>query len=97
MHCTSLKTVIIPDGVMEIGWGAFRGCTSLESICIPASVTSIRVVAFNGCTSLREIRYAGTKEQWDTVKKDYDWCRSVPVRKAICTDGESDNLKVLED
>ena len=97
VHCTSLKTVIIPDGVMEIGWGAFRGCTSLESICIPASVTSIREVAFNVCTSLREIRYAGTKKQWDTVKKGYDWCRSVPARKVICTDGESDNLKVLED
>lgn len=97
VHCTSLKTVIIPDGVMEIGWGAFRGCKSLESISIPASVTSIREVAFNVCTSLREIRYGGTKKQWDTVKKHCAWCNFVPARKVICTDGESDNFKVLED
>ncbi len=95
--CTSLKTVSIPEGVPKIGWGAFAGCTSLESICMPAGVTSILGLAFKGCTSLREIRYGGTKKQWDTVKKDYDWCRSVPARKVICTDGESDNLKVLED
>ena len=32
----------IPDGVREIGSGAFENCTSLESITIPDSVTSIK-------------------------------------------------------
>ena len=47
--------VVIPDGVKEIGWGAFCGCTSLKSITIPNSVTSIGDGAFCGCTSLTSI------------------------------------------
>jgi hypothetical protein len=39
--CTSLKGIIIPDGVTSIGDRAFLGCTSLTSIIIPQSVTNI--------------------------------------------------------
>ena len=46
---------VIPDGVTEIGWGAFKGCTSLKSIVIPNSVTKIGEDAFLGCTSLESI------------------------------------------
>ena len=44
--------VTIPEGVTDIGSGAFRDCTSLESVKIPASVTSIGKYAFWNCTSL---------------------------------------------
>ena len=51
----SIKSVIVPDGVTEIGWHAFEGCTSLTSIDIPDSVTKIESGAFEGCTSLTSI------------------------------------------
>lgn len=51
----SITSVIVPDGVTEIGWGAFEGCTSLTSIDIPNSVTKIGHGAFKGCTSLTSI------------------------------------------
>lgn len=57
-YCTSITTVIIPEGVTSIGDYAFAGCTSLESITVPASVTSIGKGAFNGCTALKEIKFA---------------------------------------
>ena len=52
---SSIKNVIIADGVKWIGSNAFSYCTSLESITIPDSVTNIDDVAFYGCTSLNSI------------------------------------------
>lgn len=39
--CTSLKSVILPQGLARIGGKAFMDCTSLESITIPASILFI--------------------------------------------------------
>lgn len=39
--CTSLKSVILPQGLASIGGKAFMDCTSLESITIPASILFI--------------------------------------------------------
>ena len=53
--CTSITSVIIPDGVVSIGVSAFSWCTNLESITLPDSVTSIGEWAFNGCANLINI------------------------------------------
>ncbi len=50
--CESLKSVVIPDGVINIGTGAFAWCTNLTNITIPDSVTYIGELAFNGCSKL---------------------------------------------
>ncbi len=47
--------VAIPDGVTEIGAGAFQDCSSLKSVVIPESVTKIGEGAFSGCTSLESV------------------------------------------
>ena len=49
---SSIKSVIIENGVTSIVTYAFSGCTSLTSITISDSVTSIGESAFDGCTSL---------------------------------------------
>lgn len=50
-----VKSVVIPDSVTEISYGAFSGCTSLTSVTIPNSVTYIDSEAFAGCTSLTSV------------------------------------------
>ena len=50
--CTSLESIAIPDGVVEIGSHAFANCTSLKTVYIPSSVTTIGDGAFENCPSL---------------------------------------------
>ena len=52
---SSVKKVVIEDGVTSIGDAAFYGCSSLTSITIPSIVTSIGNSAFDGCSSLTSI------------------------------------------
>ncbi len=60
--CTSLTSIIIPNGVTSIGDEAFRDCTSLTSITIPNSVTSIGEWCF-GESSLKEV-YISDLSAW---------------------------------
>lgn len=53
--CNSLKNVIIPSGVKNIGAGAFRSCTALAGITIPAGVETIQDRTFYGCSNIAEI------------------------------------------
>lgn len=50
-----IKSVIINDGVTNIGDSAFSGCTSLISVIIPDSVTIIGSDAFSRCSGLTSI------------------------------------------
>ena len=56
---SQLREIIIPDGVTEIGEGAFANCGNLERIVIPASVTKIGKGAFQDCWSLQEVIIEG--------------------------------------
>ena len=52
---SSIKSVIINDGVTSIGVCAFDGCSSLTSVTIPNSVTRIEDYAFSDCSKLTSI------------------------------------------
>ena len=49
---TSLKHVVLPEGLQNIGDGMFNQCTSLESIRLPNSLQHIGKDAFKQCKSL---------------------------------------------
>ena len=59
-ECTSLQTLVIPEGWRYIPGGMCVGCTSLTSVSIPETVTEIKAVAsggaFEDCISLTEIK-----------------------------------------
>lgn len=61
--CTSIESVIIPNGVTYIGMDAFRNCTNLKSITIPNTVNEIGMLAFQDTAWLENQRdgvvYAG--------------------------------------
>ncbi|MGN0996787.1 MAG: leucine-rich repeat protein, partial [Candidatus Ventricola sp.] len=59
--------VLLPDGCLSIGAGAFAGCTELHRIEIPATVESIADDAFDGCNleGLTIVTSAGSyAERW---------------------------------
>ena len=57
----------VPEGVIAIGAGAFRGCESLTSLSLYGSVISINDYAFDGCASLKRVYYAATSPEWQKV------------------------------
>ena len=48
-------SIVVKEGTVSIGGGAFEGCTGLTSIAIPNSVKDIGWYAFKGCTGLTSI------------------------------------------
>ncbi len=50
--CTTLESIIIPEGITEIGFQAFAGCSNLTEITIPSSVISFGNDIFDGCDKL---------------------------------------------
>lgn len=73
MNGEEIKDLVIPDGVTEIGMGAYRCFMGLTSVKIPNSVKTIDSYAFEGCgnitsvvieegvTSIRNSAFSGCK------------------------------------
>ena len=57
-----VKSVVINEGIAEIGHAAFRKLPNLTSVSIPASVKTINVGAFIECTGLKSISIPDTVE-----------------------------------
>lgn len=57
---TDLLTVVMPDGVINIGLCAFEWCTNLSSVVIPEGVQVIGQSSFYGCSSLSSIELPST-------------------------------------
>ena len=50
-----LESVIIPQGVTDIGMSAFRDCRNLKAVTIPNSVNYIGLWAFTNCEKLQSV------------------------------------------
>ena len=59
----NLKTVTIPESVVNIGASAFFGCINLEKAHLPSGLESIGASAFNGCEGLTEINIPETVKE----------------------------------
>ena len=53
-YCTGLTSIVIPEGVKEIGLRAFNGCTSLTDIAV--SVGNSSYVSKNNCCLSKDLR-----------------------------------------
>lgn len=88
---SQIESIEIPDSVKTIGKGVFHGCTNLKSVVIGTGVTKISSFIFAACTSPIEIRYKGTKEQWNAISKPIwdlgEWNTQAPQLTIICSDG----------
>ena len=80
----NLKSVIIPNTVVEIGEYAFYDCKALTRIIIPKSVTSIGYSAFDFCTGLKTVYYQGTEEEWEKISIDAHGNDNLINARIIC-------------
>ncbi|MGN0522316.1 MAG: leucine-rich repeat domain-containing protein, partial [Eubacterium sp.] len=51
---SSIESVIIPEGVTSIEYGAFSYCENLKSVTLPSSLESMDQEAFYGCYALTD-------------------------------------------
>lgn len=58
---SSVKEIVIPEGVTEIGDYAFYGCQDVEKITLPASLKTIGKGTFGNCAALQSIDLSATK------------------------------------
>ena len=59
--CTSLRSITIPEGVVNIGLEAFMDCSSLVTITLPSSLEKLGVLSFVGCSSLTSLTVLSKK------------------------------------
>lgn len=51
----NVRSVVIRNGIREIGAYAFAGCTNLENVTFGNNVTTVKEYAFYGCSALTEL------------------------------------------
>lgn len=51
-RASHVESIVVPDSVKKIGWGAFSGCDGLRSIMLPPEITSIEGNLFHNCKAL---------------------------------------------
>ena len=76
--CSALPEITIPEGVTTIEEEAYYHCIGATVVNLPASLTTVVIRAFASCENITTVNYAGTPEQWKTVKIEQynDWLKN---------------------
>lgn len=54
-NAVSIETLVLPEGITELGESAFASCAKLKSVTLPYSLETLGVSAFASCTSLSKV------------------------------------------
>lgn len=57
---TNIKSVVIPDGIFEMGEGIFEGCKLLETVKIKTKISNLPAKTFYRCKKLKSIELSST-------------------------------------
>lgn len=58
-----IETLIIDEGVTDIGANAFEGCENLKNLVLPSTLKSIRFCTFQYCYALKSVTIPSSVEQ----------------------------------
>ncbi len=86
-NCSNLQNITIPDSVENIKFATFSGCKNLKTITMSNSIKSIENYVFNICKALTSINFSGTKEEWNAIKKGFDWDYGAENFVIYCSNG----------
>ena len=77
-----IRSIVVEEGVTDIGQYAFYGCDQLTSVSLPDTLLTIQYGAFKGCECLPEIKFpAGLTKIIDA----FDGCSS--LKEVVFPDG----------
>ena len=87
----AVETLLLPNGLLEIGDFALHNARHLEQITIPAGVTRIGESAFEECRSLESVTFAGR-----ALRKIDDWAfynchalKTINIPEGVTTIGKA--------
>lgn len=83
----SIPSEFLNAPVTSIGYQGFFECSSLRTVNITKSIKNIEYYAFAKCTSLSTMNYEGTKAEWASVYKGYNWYDYTQLTGVNCSDG----------
>ena len=63
VESTSLKRIVIPESVKEIGERAFQNCSGIEEITFGKDIRKIGRSAFRGCNGLKRIEFQENEKE----------------------------------
>ena len=88
-HKDKITSVVIEEGVTNIGAAAFRNCRKIGSARIPGSVTSIGPRAFSACTGLYAVSLQdGLTEISDRAFYDCENLQNITIPNSVTSIGE---------
>ena len=86
----NLLSIMLPDGLLSIGDGAFYGCVKLDNIIVPNSVISIGAEAFYACRGMKFISLgSGLITLGDSVFENCSSMDGVQLPAGLLSIGES--------
>ena len=84
----NLKTVIIPEGVIEVG--GFKYCTGLTRVNLPTTLETIHSFAFENCTSLTNITIPDSvTEIWSCAFRDCTSLTNITIPDSVTDIGSN--------
>lgn len=92
-----IQTFTVPENINKLKYKSFAECYNLIEISLPSSLILIYNSCFDGCKKLKNIKFNGTRKQWERI--DIFFKGNAPLFKADiqCIDGQIkyyyDNLK----
>ena len=85
-NCKQLKSAVIKGDTPIIPDWTFEDCYELTHVELPETLKQVEYDVFNRCDELREIKFAGTVEQWKNIGiSTFDTILS--TCSIICSDG----------
>jgi len=67
---TQIQSIVIPEGIVRIGEGAFLNCYALTSVTLPSTLKEIEPFAFRNCSALTTVNIPATLTSVDFKRQE---------------------------
>ena len=84
IDCIRLRRIIFPEGVVEIGNGAFSYCIYLEEINIPSTLRRLNKYSFSECIRLKTDPLVFPEGMEEIADLAFLNCRSLTGEVVLC-------------